>query len=107
MMASLQGSVGTGTEEDVSSTGRFWAAGFHHVTAYSLLARVLKLINIYFFHFPNFFSGRGQPRITETADTGVHLYIHFTCVFVVLYSHFDPLLNATVSSGAIANNAKR
>jgi len=45
MMASLRGSVGTGTKEDESSTGRFWAAGFRHVTARSRLARVLKLMN--------------------------------------------------------------
>jgi len=43
MVASLQGSVGTGTKEDESSTGRVWAAGFHHVTARSRLARVFKL----------------------------------------------------------------
>jgi hypothetical protein len=58
----LWGSVGTGTKEDESSTGRIWAAGFHHVrarsglgrvwaagfhhvTARSRLARVLKLVN--------------------------------------------------------------
>jgi len=45
MAASLRGSVGTGTEEDELSTGRFWAAGFHHVTSRSLLARVFKLMN--------------------------------------------------------------
>jgi len=45
MVASLQGSVCTGTKEDESSTGRFWAAGFHHVTARSRLPRVLKLMN--------------------------------------------------------------
>jgi hypothetical protein len=28
-----------GIKEDESSTGRFWAAGFHHVTARSRLAR--------------------------------------------------------------------
>jgi len=36
MMASLQGSVGTETKEDESSTGRVWAAGFHHVMARSV-----------------------------------------------------------------------
>ena len=41
----LQGSVGTGTKEDKSSTGRIWAAGFHHVTSRSRLARVWKLMN--------------------------------------------------------------
>jgi hypothetical protein len=45
MVACLRGSVGTGTKEDESSTGRVWAAGFYHVTALSRLARVLKLMN--------------------------------------------------------------
>ena len=48
MVASLQGSVGMGTKEDESSTGRVWAAGFHHVTARSRLARVFKLMNCLF-----------------------------------------------------------
>jgi hypothetical protein len=39
----LQGSMNTGAEEDESITGRIWAAGFHHVTARSRLASVLKL----------------------------------------------------------------
>jgi hypothetical protein len=41
----LRGSVSTGTKKDRSSTRRVWAAGFHHVTARSCLARVLKLMN--------------------------------------------------------------
>jgi len=45
MVASLRGSVGTGTTEDESSIGRVWAAGFHHVTARSRLARVFKFMN--------------------------------------------------------------
>jgi len=45
MRASLQGSMGTRTKEDESSTGHIWAAGFHHVTACSHLACVLKLMN--------------------------------------------------------------
>jgi hypothetical protein len=45
MAASLQGSVGTGTKEDESSNGHVWVAGFHHVTAHSQLACVLKLMN--------------------------------------------------------------
>ena len=45
IVASLRGSVSTGTKEDESSTGRIWAAGFHRVTARSRLARVLKLMN--------------------------------------------------------------
>jgi hypothetical protein len=38
MVASLRGSLGMGTKEDESSTGRIWAAGFHHVMACSCLA---------------------------------------------------------------------
>jgi hypothetical protein len=41
-------SVGTGKNEDKSSTGRVWAAGIHHVTARSRLAGVLKLMNCLF-----------------------------------------------------------
>jgi uncharacterized protein YifE (UPF0438 family) len=68
-----------GKKEDESSIGRVWAAGFHHVTARSRLARVLKLTNR-LFNFPNFFSGHGKPRITETADPesgkwGARLYM--------------------------------
>jgi hypothetical protein len=37
--------VGTGVKEDESSTGYVLVAGFHHVTARSRLARVLKLMN--------------------------------------------------------------
>jgi hypothetical protein len=55
--------VGTGTKEDESSTGRIWAAGFHHVMARSRLARVLKLMNRLLLEFSNFPSGRGKSRI--------------------------------------------
>jgi hypothetical protein len=41
----MWGSLNTGTKEDESSTGLIWAAGFHHVTARSCLAGVLKLKN--------------------------------------------------------------
>ena len=44
-MTSLRGIVGTGVKKDESNTGRVWAAGFHHVTARSRLARVFKLMN--------------------------------------------------------------
>jgi len=40
MVATLRGSVGTGTKGGESSTGRVGAAGFHHVMARSRLARV-------------------------------------------------------------------
>jgi hypothetical protein len=48
----LWGSVSTGAKEDESSTGRIWAAGFHHVTARSRLVGTLNLTNCLFFNFP-------------------------------------------------------
>jgi hypothetical protein len=44
----LLGSVSTGAKEDESSTGRIWAAGFHHVMARSRLVGVLKLTDCLF-----------------------------------------------------------
>jgi len=55
LVTSLQGSVGTGTKEDESSTGRVCATGFHHVTTRSRLARFLKLTNHLFLYFSKFF----------------------------------------------------
>ena len=43
--ASLRRSMGMGKKEDASSTGRVWAAGFHHVMARSHLACVFKFMN--------------------------------------------------------------
>jgi hypothetical protein len=51
MVASLRGSVGTGTKEDKSSNGPVWAAGFRYVTDRSNLAHVLKLKNHLFLEF--------------------------------------------------------
>jgi hypothetical protein len=73
-------------KEDDSSTGCVWDAGFHLVTARSSFARVLKLITLIF----KYFLGRGEPRITEAADTksvdtGTHLYIYiyiYICIYV-------------------------
>jgi hypothetical protein len=45
MKASSAGKHGYGDKGDESSTGRVWAAGFHHVTSRSRLAHVLKLMN--------------------------------------------------------------
>jgi hypothetical protein len=50
MVASLRGRRRMGTKKDELSTERIWAAGFHHVTARSLLASVLKL-NFTIFYF--------------------------------------------------------
>jgi hypothetical protein len=62
-MQVLWGSMSTGAKEDESSTGHVWAAGFHHITSRSRLARVLKLMNRLFLFFSKFFSGRGELRI--------------------------------------------
>jgi hypothetical protein len=51
----LRGSVSTGAKEDESSAGRVWAPGFHHVTARTRLARVLKLMNRLFIEISIFF----------------------------------------------------
>jgi hypothetical protein len=45
------GKFGYGVKEDESNIGGVWAAGFHHVTARSILTRVLKLIKSFFFNF--------------------------------------------------------
>jgi hypothetical protein len=44
----LRGSMSTGAKEDESNTGHVWAAGFHHVTARSRWAVVLKVMNSLF-----------------------------------------------------------
>jgi hypothetical protein len=43
-----------GAEEDESSTGHVWAAGFRYVKAHSRLAHILKLMNCHFFNFKTF-----------------------------------------------------
>jgi DNA-binding transcriptional regulator YdaS (Cro superfamily) len=48
----LRASVSTGAKEYESSAGRFWAAGFHHITARSRVAGVLKLANFFSFSLP-------------------------------------------------------
>jgi hypothetical protein len=58
----LWGSVGMGTKEGESGTGCVWAVGFHHVTARSHLARILKLINRLFLYFTNFFRSAVNRR---------------------------------------------
>ena len=76
MLASLRGSVGTGTKQDEPSTGRLWAAGFHHVSVPSRLASFLKLMNlICFFNFPIFFRA---AVMRECEDPPVFfLYFYF------------------------------
>jgi hypothetical protein len=69
MVARVLRNIGTGTKEEESSTVCVWTAAFHHVMARSHLARVLKLMNRYFFNFPSFFG----PQ--QTTDMGVRLYL--------------------------------
>jgi hypothetical protein len=45
IQASCAGKGEYGAKEDESSTGRIWAAGFHHVMARSRLVGVLKVTN--------------------------------------------------------------
>jgi hypothetical protein len=47
----LRENMSTGAKEDELSTGRIWAAGFHHVMAFSHLVCILKLTNVYFSNF--------------------------------------------------------
>ena len=61
MVTSLWGSVGMGTKEDESSTRHVWPTGFHHVTARSCMAHVLKLMNRLFLQFSKFF----QPMVNR------------------------------------------
>jgi len=61
MVASLRGSVCTGTKGDESSTGSVWAAGFHHVKVPFSLGARFETYEVYFFNFPIFFLG-GGPR---------------------------------------------
>jgi hypothetical protein len=58
--------VDTGTKEDKSSAGCVWAAGFHHVTARSRLARVLKLMNRLF----------PYPLLVPRSKNRVELYLY-------------------------------
>ena len=54
-------------QRNESSTGRVWAAGFHHVMACSCLACILNLMNHLFLPFPKFFSGHSKPQIQKSA----------------------------------------
>jgi len=55
MVATLQGSVGTETKEDESSTGCVWAVGFHRVTACSRLAHFETYEQLHSLTFQIFF----------------------------------------------------
>jgi len=87
MVASLRGNMGTGTKEDESSIGRFWAAGFHNVRAPSRLVRVFTLMNLCFFNFPNILG----PR--PTANTAVRLCLYFLWRNKSTVALAAPLLN--------------
>jgi hypothetical protein len=60
--------VSTGTKEDESSTGGVWAAGFHHVTARSRLARFETYEPFIYLIFHFVFRAAVNREVTETAD---------------------------------------
>jgi hypothetical protein len=73
--------VGTGTKEDESSTGRVWAAGFHHVTARSRFARFEPYEPFISSIFQVFFrvaviSGELKQRVLNQWIRGRDLYLH-------------------------------
>jgi len=79
MLASLRGSVSTGTKGDEWSTGAFGLLDFIMLRPVLAWRAFWNLWTVYLFNSPNFFSGRGKLRITETADTKVHIYIYIYC----------------------------
>ena len=85
MVASLRKSVATGTEEHESSTGHSWAVGFHHVKALSRLARVLKLMNLLFLQFSNFFQAAVNHRYWFSRYGGPHVH---KILFIYIYICF-------------------
>jgi hypothetical protein len=89
----LLGSVSTRAKEDESSTGRVWAAGFHHVTAGSRLAVVLKLMNRLFIEFSIFFGPRYTADI-ESVGTGARLHYE-----ILIFTLLDNTEEETLVSG--------
>jgi len=71
MVECLRGSEGMWTKEDESSTGRVWAACISPCYGQFSLGALFEIYETFIsFNFPKFFfSGRGKPRITETAYT--------------------------------------
>jgi len=89
MVASLRGSGGTVTKEDELNTGRVLAAGFHHVTAHSRLARLFYTYEPFISLIFQIFSGRGQPRIRRStcihdgrpqSNCGSYHHEEFKCI---------------------------
>jgi hypothetical protein len=73
-----------GGKEYELSTGRVWAAGFHHVTVRSRLARVLKLTKLLFFNVLLF----RLTVDTELVDTGARVcFVISENLFVSIMSH--------------------
>jgi hypothetical protein len=72
--------------------GAFGLLGFTMLRPILAWRAFWNICTVYFFNFPKFLSGRGKPRITETADTesadtGVHLY----CFYWLSKALFSPL----------------
>jgi len=62
--------VGTGTKKDESNTGRVWAAGFHHFTVPSRLARFFETYETFISLIFHFFAA-------VYLGYGVHLYLDY------------------------------
>jgi hypothetical protein len=71
----------TGANEDDSNTSRVWVAGFHHVTACSLLARILKL-TYRLFIFQLFF---GLRQIADTVSVAIGARLYFTLRYLATF----------------------
>ena len=91
MVASLWGSVGAGTKEDESSTGRDWAAGFRYVTARSHLTHfethepfISLILYIFFRAAAN--RGYGGPPVYGLWYT---YYTNTRSVTRTMASHYD------------------
>jgi hypothetical protein len=82
-------SMSPGAKKDESSTWRVWVAGFHHVTARSRLAGVLKPTNNLFIYFIfHFFSGRGELQILNQWIRG---YDYILDSYQTIVSDISPL----------------
>ena len=63
MIARLWGNVGTGTRKTIQVMGTFRLLDFTMLRPVLTWRAFWNLWTVYFFNFPNSFSGRGQPRI--------------------------------------------
>jgi hypothetical protein len=70
-----------GAKEDELSTGRVWAAGFHHVSAHSHLAGVLILTNRLFLQYFNFLRAAVNRGYRISGYGSMPVLVHATSVY--------------------------